>query len=73
MEKDVAVNDAIHYKRVGENALLHHSDAQRWYYLSDMRENDLVVFRNVDSQGKLPSLSQVPSMLHSAIQSLSEG
>lgn len=53
-EKDIVTNDALHYRRVGENSLLHHSDAQRWYYLSDMREEDLIVFRNVDSEGKMP-------------------
>ncbi|KAJ5873523.1 uncharacterized protein N7473_013396 [Penicillium subrubescens] len=53
-EKDVTTNDALHYKRVGENSLLHHDEAHRWYYLSDMRENDLIVFRNVDSEGDMP-------------------
>lgn len=53
-EEDVVTNDALHYKRVGENSLLHYSDTHRWYYLSDMMEDDLIVFRNVDSQGKMP-------------------
>ncbi|KAH6988112.1 hypothetical protein BKA56DRAFT_630060 [Ilyonectria sp. MPI-CAGE-AT-0026] len=53
-DNDVVINDALHYKRLGENSLLHHSDAHRWYYLSDMREDDLIIFRNVDSEGKMP-------------------
>jgi hypothetical protein len=53
-EKDTTTNDAIHYKRTGENTLLYYSDAQRWYYLSDMKKDDLIVFRNVDSEGKMP-------------------
>lgn len=54
-DTDVTTNDALHYKRVGENSLLHYSDGQKWYYLSDMTEQDLIVFRNADSEGKLPS------------------
>lgn len=65
-EKDITTNDALHYKRVGENSLLHHDDAHRWYYLSDMMENDLIVFRNVDSEGDMPrksgKLSVMPSL-----------
>ncbi len=55
--EDITLNDALHYKRVGENSLLHHSEAHRWYYLSDMREDDLIVFRNVDSEGEMPRKS----------------
>jgi hypothetical protein len=53
-ERDVTTNDALHPKRVGENSLLHYRDTQRWYCLSDMREDDLIVFRNADSYGTLP-------------------
>ncbi|KAL0937495.1 methyltransferase CmcJ [Colletotrichum truncatum] len=52
-ENDITTNDALHYKRIGENSLLYHSDAQRWYYLSNMEEDDLLVFRNVDSDGTM--------------------
>lgn len=58
MEHDTTVNDALHLTRVGENWLLHHSDAHRWYYLSGMEEDDLIVFRNVDSSGELSSKSR---------------
>jgi hypothetical protein len=71
-EKDVTTNDALHYKRVGENSLLHQSDTQRWYYLSDMREDDLIVFRNVDSEGKLPrkSYDVISLMYESSLKTL---
>lgn len=52
--EDIATNDALHYKRVGENSLLHHNDTQQWYYLSDMEPDDLIVFRNADSEGNMP-------------------
>lgn len=53
-EEDVTTNDVLHYTRVGENSLLHYSDVHRWYFLSDMREDDLIVLRNVDSEGVMP-------------------
>lgn len=56
-EKDITPNDSLHYSRVGENSLLYHSDAHRWYYLSDMKEDDLIIFRNVDSEEKKPRKS----------------
>lgn len=58
VEHDITVNDALHLTRVGENWLLHHNDAHRWYYLSGMEEDDLIVFRNVDSSGELSSKSR---------------
>ena len=56
-EEDITSNDSLHYSRVGENSLLYHSDAHQWYYLSDMIEDDLIIFRNVDSEEKKPRKS----------------
>ena len=52
LAKDVSLNDSIHRDRVGENMLLHASDQHQWYYMSDMEDDDLIVFRNTDIQGK---------------------
>ncbi|KAJ3535230.1 hypothetical protein NM208_g7222 [Fusarium decemcellulare] len=53
IEHDITTNDALHLTRVGENWLLYRNQAHRWYYLSAMEEDDLIVFRNTDSMGKL--------------------
>lgn len=50
-DKDTAANDAIHLQRIGENWLLHHNPKHEWYYMSRMEEDDLLVFRNTDSEG----------------------
>ncbi|KAL6409840.1 hypothetical protein AUP68_06238 [Ilyonectria robusta] len=51
-EEDIRLNDAIRRDLVGEGSLLHYNEAHRWYYLKDQGVNDLIVFRNSDSQGK---------------------
>lgn len=51
-QRDTTANDALHLQRVGENWLLHHNENQRWYYLSRMETDDLIVFRNTDSKGQ---------------------
>lgn len=56
-EEDTTANDAIHPQRLGENWLLHHSEKHLWYYLSAMEEDDLIVLRNADSEGKRSCMS----------------
>ncbi|CAI6089576.1 unnamed protein product [Clonostachys chloroleuca] len=53
LSADTTANDALHLTGVGENWLLHHNNKQRWYYFSSMDIDDLIVFRNSDSKGKL--------------------
>lgn len=53
LSADTTANDALHLTGVGENWLLHHNNKQRWYYFSSMDIDDLIVFRNTDSKGKL--------------------
>ncbi|RSL45333.1 hypothetical protein CEP54_014317, partial [Fusarium duplospermum] len=53
IEHDITTNDALHINRVGENWLLYPNKTHRWFYLSGMEEDDLIVFRNTDSKGKL--------------------
>jgi hypothetical protein len=49
--EDIRLNDAIRRDLVGEGSLLHYNEAHRWYYFKDQGVNDLLVFRNSDSQG----------------------
>ncbi|OBT61250.1 hypothetical protein VE03_09670 [Pseudogymnoascus sp. 23342-1-I1] len=51
-EIDIRLNDALRRDRIDENSLLHFSDAHEWYYMKNQTVNDLIVFRNADSQGK---------------------
>ncbi|KAK1770187.1 hypothetical protein QBC33DRAFT_530329 [Phialemonium atrogriseum] len=51
-DNDTTTNDAVHLLRTGENWLLHYNEEQQWYYLSGMEEDDLIVFRNTDSEGQ---------------------
>lgn len=51
VQNDVSFNDCLHYNHVGENQLLHASKDHKWYYLSDQKETELLVFRNTDSKG----------------------
>ena len=46
---DVETNDVIHRTHVGESTRLHHDSRQKWYYLSDQRVEEVVVFRNTDT------------------------
>lgn len=67
MENDVTTNDCIHRDRIGENRLIYPNQAHRWYYISAQEEDDFLVFRNVDSEGRLPCTSSAfkPLRLHS--------
>ncbi|KAF4997491.1 hypothetical protein FGRMN_3855 [Fusarium graminum] len=51
VDDDTTTNDALHLRRTGENWLLYPSDKHRWFYQSSMEEDDLIVFRNTDSDG----------------------
>jgi hypothetical protein len=53
-ERDTTNNDSLHFTRVGENTLLHPAESHRWWCLSGMEPDDLIVFRNTDSEGKMP-------------------
>lgn len=50
---NITKSDVLHSDRITENQLLHHSDQHRWYYVKNQQPDDLIVFRNVDSTGKL--------------------
>ena len=41
---------------ISEVSLLHYNPAHKWYYLKNHGTEDLLVFRNTDSQGELPRM-----------------
>ncbi|KAF8851463.1 hypothetical protein BDZ45DRAFT_149524 [Acephala macrosclerotiorum] len=53
LESDAIENDVLHRDTVGENWLMFPNMAHRWYYMSRQGVDDLIVFRNADSRGRL--------------------
>jgi hypothetical protein len=49
---DTIANDCLHQTRTGENWLLQANPGHQWYYMSAQAPDDLIVFRNTDSEGK---------------------
>jgi hypothetical protein len=54
MENDTISSDVLHERSVGENVILHKNPKHTWYYLSNQDEDDLIVFRNVNSKLQQP-------------------
>ncbi|KID83612.1 hypothetical protein MGU_09091 [Metarhizium guizhouense ARSEF 977] len=50
--KDLVPSDVIYPNYLAENRLVHYNDNQRWYWLSDQAENEVLVFKAVDSDPK---------------------
>lgn len=57
LEHDTIANDIVvaHGDGCIENSLLHYNEAHQWYYKSNMDVEDLIVFRQADSSGTMPS------------------
>lgn len=53
-DNDIILTDSIRRNMIIEVSLLHYNEAHKWYYLDGHGIEDLLVFRNVDSEGKLP-------------------
>lgn len=53
-EKDILLNDAIRRDRVDEICVLQFNASHKWYYLRNQKVDDLLVFRNADSEGAKP-------------------
>ena len=58
-ESDILLNDSIRQDMIDETSLLHHNEAQKWYYLPNQTQQDLFVFRQTDSTGQRASKSQL--------------
>lgn len=54
INEDILVIDSLRRNLTTEGSLLHHNDAHRWYYFKDQGIDDLLIFRNCDSENKLP-------------------
>ncbi|RFN50508.1 hypothetical protein FIE12Z_5271 [Fusarium flagelliforme] len=46
---DMVENDVIYPNYVAENLMIHYSERQRWYWLPDQAEDEVLVFKAVDS------------------------
>lgn len=57
VEHDTIANDIVvaHGSGSIENALLHFNQQHEWFYKSDMNTDDVIIFRQVDSSGSMPS------------------
>jgi hypothetical protein len=42
-------NDVIYPNYVAENLMIHYNERQRWYWLPDQAEDEVLVFKAVDS------------------------
>lgn len=64
-EHDVIANDIVVAHGDGgiENSLLHYNKAHEWYYKSNMELDDLILFRQADSSGAMPSKHRDKVML----------
>lgn len=46
--------------QVFENTQVHHSDEQKWYFLSGQMPDELILFKNADSEEPLGATPGVP-------------
>lgn len=60
VDNDVMPNDCLYEAGVGENWLLHANKNHQWYYMSGQEEDNLIVFRNTDSEGVLSRKQRSP-------------
>ena len=58
-ENDVQPADQVYADRAVENCQVHYSDKQKWYYISDQRDDEAWVFLQADSaKGSRPGKSK---------------
>jgi hypothetical protein len=57
IEHDTPTNDIVvgHGDGSIENSLIHFAEGQKWMYRSDMDLEDIILFRQTDSSGKMAS------------------
>lgn len=49
-EKDIISQDLVFANRLNENARVYHNSKQRWYYFPNLRDDEIVVFQQMDSR-----------------------
>jgi len=52
-DRDVVSADMLYEKVVTENALVHRNSNQKWYYLSDQKESEMLLFMGADSRASV--------------------
>ncbi|KAE9987078.1 hypothetical protein EG328_003860 [Venturia inaequalis] len=55
-DKDTMASDFVDLWGYSENVQVHHSEAQRWYYLENQMPNELLVFKSADSEEGKPGV-----------------
>lgn len=48
-QSDLVPSDYIHRDYIAENLLVHFNENQRWYWLPNQAENEIFLFKAVDS------------------------
>lgn len=51
--EDTMAGDVVDRDQVFENTQVHHNPEQKWYYLSGQMPDELVLFKNADSEERL--------------------
>lgn len=51
LSRDIDYHDHVYENVVRENILLHHNNNQKWLYLSGQMPFEMLIFRQVDSEG----------------------
>lgn len=49
LQRDAQDADAVHSEWTYENVLIHHHQEQKWYYFSELKETETMVFKCTDS------------------------
>jgi len=58
--RDTMAGDVVDRSQVFENTQCHYNESQRWYYLSGQMPDELILFKNADSQEPIGAAPGVP-------------
>lgn len=62
-ERDSSRNDILFREKAGENILLKYNDAHKWYTMSDQDIDDVIVFRNADTDSPNSARRSTPRVV----------
>lgn len=66
--------DLLYPDHVTENSMVYHREGQKWYYLSNHNTDEVIIFKQMDSQeGSVPGKYILQRALVSRMQELVEG
>ena len=51
-KRDLSPADVVSLEQAIENMVVHYNPKQQWYYLSNQLPNELLIFRQADSEGR---------------------